>query len=130
AHSKVRAELLEVLLPMPPDERRKDIERRLLEKISGILKIPADRIDARKNISDLGIDSLVAVELTVALQRSLAVEITTVDLLGKPSVGDLANMILAQLISDEDALLANLDNLSEEDLDKLLQENADLETAR
>lgn len=120
ANSRVRDELLAVLLPLSPEDRQREIENRLLETMSAILKIPANRIDARKNIADLGIDSLVAVELTVALQKELSVEITTVDLLGKPSVGDLAAMLLAQLITDEDELLANLDELSEEELDKLL----------
>jgi len=129
AGSRVRDEVVETLLPLSAEERQQEIEDRLLQTMSAILKIPANRIDARQNIADLGIDSLVAVELTVALQKQLGVELTTVDLLGKPTVRELAALLLDGLISDEDELLAKIDELSEEDLDKLLDEHADLVSA-
>lgn len=128
--NRQREELLEQLLPLSPDERQHEIEQRLLQTISSILRIPANRIGADKLIADLGIDSLVAVELTVALQKELGVELTTVDLLGMPTVRELAALLLSGLISDEDELLARLDDLSEEELDQLLSENADLVSAQ
>ena len=59
----VRDELIEALLPMSLEDRQQEVENRLLQAMSSVLKIPANRIDARMNIADLGIDSLVAVEL-------------------------------------------------------------------
>lgn len=129
-NNREREALIEKLLPLSPDERQLEVEQRLLQTISSILRIPANRIGADKLIADLGIDSLVAVELTVALQKELGVELTTVDLLGMPTVSELATLLLNGLISDEDELLARLDELSEEELDQLLNENADLVSAQ
>lgn len=119
-------ELVDSLLLLPEEKRQAEVESRFLETMAAILKIPTSRIDARKSISDLGIDSLVAVELIVAIQRSMGIEMTTVDLLSAPTVSDLAASALKGLISQEDEILAKLDEMSEEELDRLIQDSGDL----
>lgn len=59
-----------------PSERRALIEVVVRETVSRVLKIPASRLDARKTLGSLGLNSLLAMELRnrleAALERSLS----------------------------------------------------------
>lgn len=120
-NDELRSALLEQLLPLSQEERQQAIVSRITEQVSKVLKIPASKIDTQISLNNLGIDSLVAAELTVMLQRALATEFSTVDLLAGSSIEQISLLALEKLISEEDEILANLDDLTEEEIDSLLQ---------
>ena len=69
------------------------VQSTVLEQISSLLKIPVDQIDVNRNIIQMGIDSLSAVELGVALRAQLGVEYSPVQLLAGPTplvIGEIA----------------------------------------
>ena len=91
-------------------------------RIAAVLKCSSDHINAQQNVSSLGVDSLMAVELAVLLRRDLGVEVTTVDLLSDQSIARLVDKMLDGLITEEDELLLKLDDMSEKELDEILLE--------
>lgn len=87
AHHKLRE-------TCPGDMKFADfVQSTVLEQISSLLKIPVDQIDVNRNIIQMGIDSLSAVELGVALRAQLGVEYSPVQLLAGPTplvIGEIA----------------------------------------
>lgn len=69
----------------------------VLDRISGLLKIPPKQLDPSMRITDMGVDSLVAVELSVDLRRGSGVDFSTVQLLSGPTPRRLSGEILSGL---------------------------------
>ena len=67
-----------------------------LEQIAALLKIPVDQIDESLNITQMGIDSLSAVELGVSLKLHLGVDFSPVKLLAGPTPDEIADLALSE----------------------------------
>ncbi|WP_149183558.1 type I polyketide synthase [Streptomyces sp. TRM49041] len=65
----------------------------VLTQISTVLGVSLSRLDARQPLRALGLDSLLATELRVRLQRALGVDVTAKRLLGDEPVGVLARSL-------------------------------------
>jgi acyl carrier protein len=64
------------------------------ELVSKITKIPADQIDAKANIfSDLGVDSLLGVEVFAALDRKYGINVPEEKLRHISSITDIARLV-------------------------------------
>jgi acyl carrier protein len=65
----------------------------LAEIIAKALRLPVSRLDARRPLSELGLDSIVAMEISEAVKRELGVDLPAAGLLGKASVAALAEKL-------------------------------------
>ena len=145
----IRAELLSVT----PRERPRVAERFLREQIARVLRASPDKIDVHQPLTSLGIDSLMAVELKNRVETEMGIALPVTALLQGPTLAQLATVLLEQLTDQapepeaatasptpllaelaspagqegEAALLAKLDELSDEEVDKLLQEMIEAE---
>ena len=73
------------------------IEQFISEQLSRVLRIDVDELDLHQSLGNLGIDSLMAVELRNHVQASLGIVIPVAQLLQDPSISQLAQGILEQL---------------------------------
>ncbi len=78
-------------------DRPKLIEEFLADQLSRVLRMSPDELDIRQPLNNLGIDSLMAVELRNHVQASLGVVIPVAQLLQDPNIVQLAQCILEQL---------------------------------
>ena len=78
-----------------PAVRAERVEQFLKEHVARLLGAAQTAIDPERPIVELGLDSLIAAELTVVIERDLKVEIATTRMLGGMSVRGLAGEILA-----------------------------------
>ncbi|MBV5323226.1 acyl carrier protein [bacterium] len=85
------------LRELSPDERKTAVTVTLGKIVSEVLKIPVSLIRPDKSIVELGIDSLTAVELEVAILREYCIGIPVSNLLRKCSVSETAELILKEL---------------------------------
>ena len=69
----------------------------LTEALSGPLKMAAERIDPERTLSDLGVDSLMAVEVQIAISSVFAVEFSTLELMRGNTVSLLASRVLERM---------------------------------
>ena len=69
---------------------------RILKVVASVMKLPLDRVDPAEPIRNLGLDSLMAVELTVALEARLGLPVPSMELMSGPSVLQLAEKIAAR----------------------------------
>lgn len=74
---------------------------RLMEILSGelaqIVKVPLSEIKQDRSISDLGIDSIMSVELSRGLRSKYGLEVTSMELLSGPSLDQLTEQLVNQL---------------------------------
>jgi acyl transferase domain-containing protein/NAD(P)-dependent dehydrogenase (short-subunit alcohol dehydrogenase family)/acyl carrier protein len=85
------------LLDSPAGQRRPLVLARLTEILGKILGLAARKVDTAKSVSDLGLDSLMAVELRVLLEKEVGLDLPVMELMQGKSVEDLAVLVLAQL---------------------------------
>ncbi|WP_171163523.1 type I polyketide synthase [Streptomyces sp. I05A-00742] len=87
----------------PPDVSPTEVPRdpegvtdALVELLAGVLQTDAARIDRRRTLEQLGVDSLMAAELTALVQRRFGCAIPTMELLGGTGLTALAERVLAR----------------------------------
>jgi acyl carrier protein len=126
---------------VPPDDWQPILERQLREQAARVLRLSAAALDVEQPLNNVGIDSLMAIELKNRIETDLGVTVPMVKFLEGPSVGDLAKCVADLLVpaigpgptatSDlpangdldpraADELLARLDDLSDDQVDALL----------
>jgi acyl carrier protein len=117
----VLGELAAALTVLNEPERLGFMEQATAEELAGVLKLSVEKIDRSRGINLLGIDSLMAVELGRAIQGRFGLEVSTMELLSGPNTTQLASALLEKAKASG-ALMGNVDDLSEEELDALLAE--------
>jgi len=86
----------DVLVKSTPVERRRLLDTRMREHLGAVLGIPASRVSMEKPLNELGIDSLMAVELTTRVESDLRISIPIGTLTAAGNLSQLA----ARLLSD------------------------------
>ena len=116
----------DAVMDAPQGERLRLVE----VYVAGVLGFSADKLDMGQRLDQLGIDSLMAIELKNRVEVDLGVALTMATFLQVPSVTELANAILSQLeaaapqedVQKLDEMVERLENLSEEEVQALLAE--------
>lgn len=123
-------------------ERQRLMVSYLSEQVAGVLRVSAERLDTEQPLTALGLDSLMAIELKNHIERELKVRIPIVTFLQGPSITQFAEQVLEQIATvaaeeetvpttqeelaalddqvDAEQLLAQLDQLSDTEVDDLL----------
>ncbi|UMB69462.1 type I polyketide synthase [Mycobacterium paraterrae] len=89
--------LRDALLHADEDERRRRLESYLRDQAAGKLGLAPAHVDVESPLHQLGVDSLVAVELRAQIERDLGVVVPVVRLLDGPSVTGIAEWLAHQL---------------------------------
>ena|GEM_PF-4317211 len=80
-------------------ERQHLVESYLIEQIALTLETSSAKLDKSKMLTNLGLDSLMAVELSNRIEKDLGVSFPTVKLMGDSSIFQLAKELVEQLAS-------------------------------
>jgi acyl transferase domain-containing protein/NAD(P)-dependent dehydrogenase (short-subunit alcohol dehydrogenase family)/acyl carrier protein len=72
----------------------------VMQRVSELLKIAPNQLDSTSSISNMGVDSLAAVELGINLRNSVGVDFTPVQLLSGPSPQTMADRIVKLISSN------------------------------
>ena len=84
-------------IPAEPDQ---PLEVRLRRQVARVLELPTARLDINQPLTNLGLDSLLAVELGHMIANELGVDVPTVTLVNGPSIVELVALINEKLLAD------------------------------
>ena len=131
------------ILSASPTRREKLLSEYLRCQVTGSLQIPEFPLEPDQPITMLGIDSLKILELKNQIENDWGIEIPLADFVEQPTLERLLIILLqqienkgshqpgvvldGQLVRDPASLLANLDQLSNEQVDSLLKQLEELE---
>ena len=87
--------LAERLVSSDPEEALALLKAVVAEEVATILRLPRDNIDLLRPLSEMGMDSLMAVELRLALENRLRVDLPLVSLTEGTSVSSIAIRLTA-----------------------------------
>ena len=90
-----------MLRTLPDNEILAALSAIIKREASEILRVPADRIDENRSLYDMGLDSLMGVELAVALESRLGVRLPVLALSENPTLARLAARFLGMLRGEE-----------------------------
>lgn len=99
--------LADLLLNTPQAERRGLVQQRIKEHAARVLGTGAAQIDISQPLSELGLDSLMAVELAGGLERDLGKPIPVMQLLSSGSLAAIAELVLKILGTETEAEAAS-----------------------
>ena len=137
AENPLQAELTE----LAPELRLEILNYALIQQLADTLRFPADKIEPSAAIADLGMDSLMAVELQTSVSINMGVELSPLEMMKAETVSELGGVILkkmslpgegddtaaapkaaVQKAEPEPAALdeADIDEMSDEEVDRLL----------
>ncbi|MNX28828.1 Phthiocerol/phenolphthiocerol synthesis polyketide synthase type I PpsA [compost metagenome] len=72
----------------------------LKQEVSEILRVPKDKIEASRSLYDIGLDSLMGVELVVALEARFGIRLPVMALSESPTLDKLSARLIAALRGD------------------------------
>jgi acyl transferase domain-containing protein/acyl carrier protein len=134
-----RNRLKELLHQVPPSERRQRLADFVSGEVARILgQVYAGAIDPNRPLMELGLDSLMAVELRNALARNVPVDLPATLLFDQPTVTRLADYLLREAFPElfpagpetreedgeeqKERLLAEVGELSAEEMEALIDQ--------
>ncbi len=118
AASTAPGEMLATIAGTPDGERAQLLSAFLGEQVVKVLALGASsKVDPHRSIIDLGMDSLMAMELRNRVQSALKVQLAVADLLKGPTISQLSAKLLAELpiasVSSAPAAVAAADSWEE-----------------
>jgi len=123
-------EVVTALQALEADERLDVLTFMLAEVVADTLRIAAEQIDIVQPLTDMGLDSLMTVELQTGIATRFGVEISAMELMKGIGLGDLASMLLTRLGVDNTTSIgsavpveaAAIDEMDDAELDAMLSQ--------
>jgi NADPH:quinone reductase-like Zn-dependent oxidoreductase/SAM-dependent methyltransferase/acyl carrier protein len=92
--------LADLLTELPQEERVEMLTQLIAEQVGKILRISPSKLDVNRSILEMGIDSLMGVEMQMSIEKQFGVEIPTMELMGGISITQIAGRILIGIMGD------------------------------
>jgi 1-acyl-sn-glycerol-3-phosphate acyltransferase len=99
ARPRESGRVVDQLVACPAESRGEEAARLLCRSVARILGAAPDRVEAGAPLTEMGMDSLMAVELGTVLRNDFAIEVPVVRLLKGVTVAELAAIVCARLHS-------------------------------
>lgn len=116
AHAKEAAQdsmgegqLLAMIEGLDHTQAQKVVVELLGAEISRILRLPAEDIDPSRPLTEVGMDSLMALELRMAAEQRLGIDIPLLSLANGATLGDIARRIVDKALAREGAVEVSAD---------------------
>lgn len=86
-------------MDLTEDAARDVLYAGIADKISSILMVSREDVKPERPLQDLGLDSLIAVELRNWLVRELEISLSVIDIADSTSVKDLSDKVAARMVT-------------------------------
>jgi acyl transferase domain-containing protein/NADPH:quinone reductase-like Zn-dependent oxidoreductase/acyl carrier protein len=116
-----RETLAEQLQALDASERAEVVQSQIVQIVSRVTELPVEMIRPDKSLRDMGVDSLMSVELAADIEMDTGVSVASGFLIQGPTIGEIANQILIDLLLAERHTVESVDTLSDEEATALLE---------
>ena len=93
----------ETLLALPPEERLVTATQLLAEQVARILRLPAGQFDVNRSLAEVGLDSLMAMELQLSIEERFGVSLPSMEFAAGLSTVQIAARILGLITTGDEA---------------------------
>jgi len=97
-------DLKALLADCSPDEARDKVSALLVEEVARIMKLAIDRVEPQRPLAELGMDSLMAVELRLAVEQRFGISIPLLALSEGATLTAMASRIVRSLSGEGEAV--------------------------
>jgi phthiocerol/phenolphthiocerol synthesis type-I polyketide synthase C len=94
------AAILEKLKAMPVDQAVDALLDIVVEEIARVLRLPPKEVDRHRPLAEIGMDSLMALELRTILEETLQVDLPMMSLASGTTAADIARRIIPLLVGE------------------------------
>ena len=113
------------------EDRNGVIGEAVRDVVGSVLRVKPDSLREDQPLTDLGLDSLMGVEIETMLESAIGVALPPTSLMRARTIGQIANLLAEQMGADSDAsakaaVVAEVIETSELDLDAISDEDLDL----
>ncbi|HWW22092.1 MAG TPA: SDR family NAD(P)-dependent oxidoreductase [Steroidobacteraceae bacterium] len=113
-----------MLRELPAEQLQDAVTDLLRAEVGEILRIAPDKIDALRPMQEMGFDSLMGVELVVAVENRFGVRLPVLVLSDSPTVSKLAAWIIKQLRSEEGAASVAQADVTRAQIERIASQHA------
>jgi len=121
---------IEAFLAQRPEDRRKFLEKKLVRQCSQVMRLVESKIDVRRPLISMGLDSLMAVDFKNRIEKKLGLSISLQSFLKTMSIETLTEDVLSQLtdvsvdqgVNRVEEILKEVESLSDEETQKILSQ--------
>jgi acyl transferase domain-containing protein/NADPH:quinone reductase-like Zn-dependent oxidoreductase/acyl carrier protein len=96
-------DLRAMLADCSAEQAREVVSALLVEEVANILKMSPDRVDPARPLADLGMDSLMAVELRMSLEQRVGVSLPLLSLSDGATLSSMAARVVRSLVEPDEA---------------------------
>jgi acyl carrier protein len=123
--------LVDALLAVDPAERQQFVSTQIRDQLARVLGMSPAKVDIEQPLLNLGLDSLMAVEIGNQIQAMVGVDVPTMKFMEGLSIAGLSAYVIQQLSGEEasaavlpsaEQTAEQVDQLSDEEVDALLHE--------
>lgn len=111
------SKLIDKLSNTPKNDRIEILEDFIKEHVANVIKSPVDRLTTNASFKELGIDSLMAVQLRNAIDRDLGTKLTVTAFWKHPTISDYAEFLLGKISDTIQTSSATTEEANEERTD-------------
>lgn len=123
----------EAILALPEAERLPAVTQMLADVVAKILRLPVAKLDVQRPVLELGVDSLMALELQMTIEKEFGVAVPTMEFLGGLSTAQVAQRVLTLAAGPVDeaptpapaAATTDVSAVMEQEIDALSDEAVD-----
>jgi acyl transferase domain-containing protein/acyl carrier protein/ubiquinone/menaquinone biosynthesis C-methylase UbiE len=139
-----QGQVRQLVLAAHPEQRQQIVESFLKDRVARVLGMSASQIELERPLNELGLDSLMMVELKNRIEKEAGISLPTAELMRGPSIAKLSTILLDLLVRTHGAplktaaqeipriplsgyeshaaqeILTKVDQLSDQEVDSLL----------
>jgi acyl carrier protein len=93
--SEDSGEVLALLRDLPEDERVAAATQLVAEQVAKVLRSSVAKVDVNKSLLDMGIDSLMGVEMKMVIDKQFGIDLPAMEVMGGASIAQIAKRILS-----------------------------------
>ena len=90
---------------MPREERLVAATQLLAEQVARILRLPAGQFDVNRSLAEVGLDSLMAMELQISIEEGFGVLLPSMEFAAGLSTAQIAARILGLITPDDEVIV-------------------------